>query len=118
MALSHATKAVVWLRQLLNEMGLEEHIREPTPMLGDNDQATLLSQEDMVTSGNKFYLLDYHYSKEAINLGHTCARRVDTTNNIADIFTKALGAGDLERLTLLATGYGGLLPNVPAPRAD
>ena len=63
MALSHATKAVVWLRQLLQEMGLNDMIKEPTPMLGDNDQATLISQEDIVTSGNKFYLLDYHYAK-------------------------------------------------------
>ena len=116
MALSHATKAVVWIRQLLQEMKLDELIPEATPVLGDNDQATLLSREDAVSSGNKFYLLDYHYCKEALKLGHICTRRTNTTSNIADIFTKALGPCDIERLTPLLTGNGPLLPK-PLPKS-
>ena len=118
MALSHATKAVVWLRQLLQEMELGDMIKEPTPMLGDNDQATLISQEDIVTSGNKFYLLDYHYAKEAQKNGHTSTRRIDTLNNLSDVFTKALGPADLERLTPRLTGNGNILPPAPPRRAD
>jgi len=108
MALSHATKAVMWLRQLLFEMRLTEYTPGPTPMMGDNDQATLLSQQDMVTNGNKFYLLDYHYSREAIKDGHTDTRRVDTKENYSDMFTKSVPGTDMERLGEMLKGNKGL----------
>ena len=113
MALSHATKAVMWMRQLLMEMGLQEYIPAPTPMLGDNDQATLLSQQDMVTNGNKFYLLDYHYGKEQVKEGHTSTRRVDTKSNYSDMFTKAVPKADLDRLGEVVKGNQGLHQDTP-----
>ena len=118
MALSHATKAVMWMRQLLMEMKLEEYIPAPTPMLGDNDQATLLSQQEMVTNGNKFYLLDYHYSREAVKLGHTSTRRVDTKANYSDMFTKAVPKIDLERLGEMLKGNRGVHQETPPPKAE
>ena len=39
MALNHASKMVVWLRNLFKEMGLGEIVSTPTLMLGDNKQA-------------------------------------------------------------------------------
>ena len=86
--------------------------------MGDNDQATNLSVEDLVTSGNKFYLLDYHYAKEAIKEGHTSTRRTDSVNNIADVFTKSLGPSDLHRLTTNLCGHGKLLPPIPPAKPD
>ena len=118
MALSHATKAVMWIRQLLVEMQLQEYIPEPTPMLGDNDQATLLSQQEMVTNGNKFYLLDYHYSREAVKEGHTSTRRVDTKANYSDMFTKAVPKIDLERLGETLKGNNGVHQVTPPPKAE
>jgi hypothetical protein len=118
MALSHATKAVMWIRQLLIEMQLQEYIPEPTPMLGDNDQATLLSQQEMVTNGNKFYLLDYHYSREAVKEGHTSTRRVDTKANYSDMFTKAVPKIDLERLGETLKGNNGVHQVTPPPKAE
>ena len=99
-------------------MGLEEFTPGPTPMMGDNDQATQLSNEDVITAGNKFYLLDYHYTKEQIKAGNISTRRVDTKNNFADIFTKSLGPQDLTRLTTMLTGYGELHPDIPPPYKD
>ena len=118
MALSHATKAVMCIRQLLVEMQLQEYIPEPTPMLGDNDQATLLSQQEMVTNGNKFYLLDYHYSREAVKEGHTSTRRVDTKANYSDMFTKAVPKIDLERLGETLKGNNGVHQVTPPPKAE
>ena len=113
MALSHATKAIMWIRQLLQEMNLEEYIPEATPMMGDNDQATLLSQQEMVTNGNKFYLLDYHYSREAVKEGHTSTRRVDTKSNYSDMFTKAVPAIDITRLGEVVKGNADLHQETP-----
>jgi len=99
-------------------MKLEEYIPAPTPMLGDNDQATLLSQQEMVTNGNKFYLLDYHYSREAVKLGHTSTRRVDTKANYSDMFTKAVPKIDLERLGEMLKGNRGVHQETPPPKAE
>ncbi len=94
-------------------MKLGEYIPDATPMMGDNDQATLLSQQEMVTNGNKFYLLDYHYSREAVKEGHTSTRRVDTKSNYSDMFTKAVPAIDLTRLGEVVTGNAGLHQETP-----
>ena len=61
MALSHATKSVIWIRQLLMEMKLEEFIPGATPMMGDNDQATNLAREDILTQANRYFRLEYHF---------------------------------------------------------
>ena len=82
-------------------------------MLGDNDQATLLSQQDMVTNGNKFNLLDYHYGKEQVKEGHTSTRRVDTKSNYSDMFTKAVPKADLDRLGEVVKGNQGLHQDTP-----
>ena len=118
MALSHATKAVVFIRQLLCEMGLGHLVKEATPVLGDNDCTTTLSREDMVTPGNKFFLLDYHFCKEQLELGQISTRRVDTKDNLSDLFTKAVSREDIRRLRDGLTGYGDLLPPPNPPPDD
>ena len=86
-------------------------------MLGDNDQATRLSREDLVTPGNKFIRADYHFAKECIEDKAICTRRVDTANNLADVFTKPLARQPMQYLRPMLTGYGDGLPTPPlAPR--
>ena len=63
MALFHACVDTVWFRKLLNEAGLSEHVQNATIALGDNDQATRLSYEDIVTSGNRMIRNNYHFVK-------------------------------------------------------
>ena len=117
MALKHACIDTVWLRKLLVEIGHGYLVKEPTVMLGDNDQATRLSREDIVTPGNKFIRADYHFAKECIEDRLVCTRRVDTTQNIADIFTKPLARQPMQYLRPFLTGYGSELPAPPlAPR--
>eukprot|EP01050_Picozoa_sp_SAG11_P047668 SAG11_NODE_25091_length_363_cov_19.189394_1_plen_54_part_01 len=54
MALYWLVRSVVWLRQLIAEIGLEnELLSGPISCRGDNAQATNLCCDDIVTSGNK-----------------------------------------------------------------
>eukprot|EP01050_Picozoa_sp_SAG11_P009620 SAG11_NODE_917_length_6553_cov_24.570654_9_plen_407_part_00 len=63
MALYHLGKAIVWLRHLITEIGLGSELLDgPTMALGDNDQATNLCCDDIVTAGNKFYNMMYEFS--------------------------------------------------------
>ena len=48
MALHHCIKQVVWTRQLLDEIGLQSFISEPTIVFADNKQANNLCNEDLV----------------------------------------------------------------------
>ena len=79
MALFHACVDTVWLRNLLKEAGLDEHVKDATIALGDNDQATRLSHEDIVTSGNRMIRNNYHFVKECVEEGDIDTRRVDRT---------------------------------------
>ena len=91
---------------------------KPIVMLGDNHNATLYSREDMITSGNKFILQDYHFAKECIERGTTCTRNVSTKINISDLFTKSVPKQIIERLQPLLKGVGGILPKPPSPPDD
>ena len=115
MTLAHACNAVLWLRSLLREMGFENLIRDATPLLGDNDQATSLARDDRLTQANRYFRRDYHFAKECYEEGDVCPRRVPGTENIADLLTKSLGPQPLQHLTPRFTGYAALDPPPAAP---
>ena len=90
MALAHACNAVLWIRSLLHEMGFEDLVSDPTPMMGDNDQATTLARDDRLTQANRYFRRDYHFAKECYEAGEVCPRRVSGSENVADLLTKCL----------------------------
>ena len=66
MTLTHAYKWVMWLRNLLTEMGYGYLVTNPTLMLGDNAQADRWAREAMITNGNRHIEWDFHKIKEAV----------------------------------------------------
>ena len=58
----------MWLRHLLEEMGLQRDANEATILLGDNQQAGKWSREDMVTSGNRFIERQYYKRNSLVNM--------------------------------------------------
>ena len=105
MALSYAHQMLIWLRQLLQEMGLSEMIAEPTVMLCDNKPAVILSQEDIVTQGNQYIRLAFHNNKEMQELGDSVVEYVRTGRNISDILTKAVDHQTMKQLLEAMTGF-------------
>ena len=84
---------------------MEELVSEPTLLAGDNDTATRLSYDLMVTTGNRFYMQDYHHCKEAVRRGITLPCRIDTHLNIADPMTKVISKQVVTKLGKLMRGY-------------
>ena len=107
MALYFGHHMLVWMRQLLEEMGLTEMIAQPTVMLADNTAANSLSREDIVTTGNQYmYIyLPYHYNKEVQELGFSIVEHIRTKRNISDLGTKPVDRVTLELLLGPLTGY-------------
>ena len=96
MAFTH--QSIVWMRQLLDEMGLSFINKKPGILLADNKPANILSKEDIITSGNQYIYLPYHFNKEVHEIGFSEVAYVPTFKNISDLFTKAVDSVTLGRL--------------------
>ena len=105
MQIMMCAKHVVWLRQLLNELGLSFVVDAPTVVYGDNRQANNLCRDNMVTSGNMYYRTCYHYNKELHTDGIIKIEDIPTDLNPADTQTKALSRAKLKTHEAILTGH-------------
>lgn len=105
MAAHWANRHTAWLRDLLGEMGLSEVVVAPTITYGDNRAANLLCEEDIITCGNQFMQVPYHYNKEAVQAGIVEMKYISTADNIADLFTKSVSRQVLEHLLPVLLGH-------------
>jgi hypothetical protein len=105
MALHLIIKRVVWLRQLLREMGIHEAISAPTVVYGDNVQANKLCQEHFVSTGNQYIATQYHFNREKVLSGDVIIHWVRTVFNVADIFTKPLEPQVIRKLSMYLLGH-------------
>ena len=108
MALHHCIKQIVWLRQLMTDIGLSHCISQPTLVLADNKQANNLCNEDLVTAGNMYFRTGYHYNKEAVRDRIVTVDYVNTQFNLSDACTKALGANKIKLFQPVLHGYKSL----------
>ena len=115
MSMRWCTQNISWIRKLFIDMDMGEHVTEPTVMAGDNDTATQLSYDLMVSTGNRFYMQEYHHVKEAVRRGIIRPCRIDTSLNLADPMTKVVSKQTLEALGPIMRGYSGNGVPIPEP---
>jgi hypothetical protein len=88
-AASEAAKEMCWLRMLLR--GITVPVESPTPLLGDNNGAHILASDPAFHARAKHIDIRYHHIRDCVEkkifLPH-----VTTSDNVADILTKALPA--------------------------
>jgi hypothetical protein len=104
MAMAFTNQCIVWMRQLFDNMGLHFLNDKPSVLLADNKPANILSKEDIVTSGNQYIYLPYHYNKEVQEMGFSEVAYVPTLKNISDLQTKAVDSGTIRRLVPCING--------------
>ena len=83
-----ATKESTWLRSLLTSIGF--HKNSPTIILCDNNAAINLSEDPSLHQCVKHINIKYHFLRERVNMGEITLKYINTNDNLADIFTKAL----------------------------
>jgi hypothetical protein len=106
MGITAAVKRVIWLRQILEEIGAApEILQQPTVILGDNTQANRLCREHFISPGNQYIYQAYHLNKEAVELGIADIRWLHTKMNTADLFTKPVSRQVFNNLIALLTGH-------------
>ncbi|CAI7933731.1 unnamed protein product [Closterium sp. NIES-54] len=102
-----AAQELCWLTYVLTD--LRERPRSP-PVLYVNNKAMLaLCREKIWEHRTKHIALRYFLARELQQSGHLRLSYVASWANTADVFTKALGSGDLQRFCTAL----GLLPDLP-----
>jgi Reverse transcriptase (RNA-dependent DNA polymerase)/Chromo (CHRromatin Organisation MOdifier) domain len=93
---SAAIQEVLWLRGLMEELGL--HTRMGSTVYGDNQSAIAVSQNGVKGERTKHVDVKYHFVTEAVERGVVSLKWIPTAQQQADIFTKALAAPVFELL--------------------
>ncbi|UOH84133.1 hypothetical protein LQV05_000927 [Cryptococcus neoformans] len=100
-AASEATREVIWLRNLLQELYLPQV--GPSTLLVDNEAAINLSKNPLLHGKSKHIDIRYHVIRERVELGDLTVEYIPTAQQRADVFTKPLGgpahgAAELSRM--------------------
>jgi hypothetical protein len=91
-----AIQEVLWQRGLLNELNLP--VQDGSIIYGDNQSTITISKNGIKSERTKHIDVKYHFVTEQINAGTIKVQWVPTTDQQADIFTKALARPQFERL--------------------
>jgi hypothetical protein len=104
-ALTHASKELIWLRKLIHE--LVQPILSPSPLNCDNQGAISLSKDATFHARTKHIDTRFHFIRQIVNSKLTSLIYCPTDDMIADIFTKPLSRPKLEKFRRLL----GLIPH-------
>jgi hypothetical protein len=83
-----AMQEVIWLRGLLNELGL--HTAMSSVIYGDNQSAIAVTKNGIKGERTKHVDIKYHFVTETVERGDVTLKWIPTGDQQADIFTKAL----------------------------
>jgi len=93
---SAAIQEVLWMRGLLKELGL--HTQVGSVVYGDNQSTIAVSKNGVKGERTKHVDIKYHFITETVERGDVTLKWIPTTEQQADIFTKALAAPVFEHL--------------------
>jgi hypothetical protein len=85
---THVAKEAMWLRTFVNEVRGGQ--KQPLTVMGNNQRAIALAKNNKFHSRTKHIDLRYHFICEAMEDGKIEMEYIPTSENIADISTKAL----------------------------
>lgn len=91
-----AIQEVLWLRGLLKELGMGTRVG--STVYGDNQSAIAVTKNGIKGERTKHIDIKYHFVTETVERGDVTLKWVPTTEQHADIFTKALAAPAFEHL--------------------
>ncbi|GJV39606.1 retrotransposon protein, putative, ty1-copia subclass [Tanacetum coccineum] len=94
-----SSKEAVWIHIFIFGLNVVPTIEEPITMYCDNTGAIAIANDHGVTKGARHFRAKVHYLRETIKLGDARIEKVDTYDNLADPFTKALAFPKHSELT-------------------
>ncbi|GKE24883.1 hypothetical protein Tco_1436395 [Tanacetum coccineum] len=95
----NALNEAVWICKFNYGLNVVPIIEEPINMYCDNTGAISIAKDHGVTKGARHFSVKVHYLRETIEIGDLKIEKVDTDDNLADPFTKALAFPKHSELT-------------------
>ena len=86
---------ILWIKSQLEDYGIT---LEKIPVMCDNTSAINLAKSPIVHSRIKHIEIHHHFIRDHINKGDIDLKFIDTSHQIADIFTKPLGTESFNSL--------------------
>jgi len=105
-----ASASVMWLRQLLREIGLGAMVKDPTVIYTDSKGALDWMRFRKVSPANHYILIAYHQKNEWIQSKDIELKYKRTNFNTADLLTKAVSRQVINKLLLKFLGYELTIP--------
>ena len=93
-ASSAAAQEAIYLQNLLNEIGIVQ--KKPTIIFQDNKGSIAMARNFMTTQRSKHIEIRYHFIRECIEKEMINVEYLSTQDQLADIFTKAIGRNVLD----------------------
>eukprot|EP00253_Pinus_taeda_P032943 PITA_32943 len=106
-ATAEATKEIVWLRKILEDLQVKQE--QLTPLMIDNTSTIKFAKNLRFHDRTKHINTKYHLIQHNVEAKTIHLRHCSTNEQIADIFTKALGRENLERFRTML-----VLTNIPS----
>ena len=100
MALAEATKELIWLKNFLSELGLNQ---KDCSLHCDNESAVHLAKNPVFHSRTKHIKLRYHFVRDHVSEGTFYLKKILGVKNPADMFTKVVTVDKL-KLCMASTG--------------
>jgi hypothetical protein len=92
---SLASREILWMRNLLTEIGVE--VKGPSPLMVDNQSALHVLKNPEHHGRMKHIDVKYHWVRDSVKRGDTEVHFLPTHDMIADIFTKPLPRAAVEQ---------------------
>jgi len=99
-ALASCVKEVLWVRQLLKELRLEDLLGGATVIKCDNQAAITCAIDQVPKSKSRHIDIRYHLVRSAVEEGHVAIVYVSSQENLADILTKPLPRPRHQEMTM------------------
>nr|GEY40072.1 hypothetical protein [Tanacetum cinerariifolium] len=93
------SQEAVRICKFISGLGIVSTIEKPISIYCDNTGAIAIAKDDGVTNGARHFYAKVHYLRKTIKLGDIKIEKIDTDDNLADSFTKALAFSKHSELT-------------------
>jgi len=96
-ALTHASKDILWIHKILKEFSFLYNLSLPSNLYCDNQGAICLSKDATFHGRTKHIDVHFHFIRQIITSGNIKLIYIPTEKMVADIFTKSLARVKFER---------------------